>query len=166
MKKLLFVLVLFFIVMGGVGLFAQNRLTVNLADLEATRNPTAFTRNYDFFVIHFPEFPENINWSNFNRVIVRVKYYRANGNEIRQGHGMAITSIFYDYDAASPNIFNAGANVPAREDNIGLTGPNAISRDGGQRITLNRAPGGIVLQNADEAVRFVELVEVTFFRAQ
>jgi len=128
------------------------------------RNPTAFTRNYDYFVVHFPEFAGNINWSNFNRVIVRVKYFRANGNEIRQGHGNAITTIFYDFNPSSPDIFSLGANVPVRSENLGLTGPSDISRDGGARASFNRAPGGLVLQNASETVSFIELVEVTFFR--
>jgi hypothetical protein len=166
MKKLAVLFVLFCIV-GGVNLFAQDTYTVDLSGL-TVKNPTAFPRQYDYHIVSFDNLPADVNWSRFNRVIVRVKFYGANGDEIRQAHGLGITSMYYERNPDnphSPEIFDgANRNVPLKTDNIGLTGPGAASQDNGIRISLNRAPGGIVLQNGNARVAFIELVELTFFR--
>jgi len=162
MKKFVVFLALFFVVIGG--LFAQNRVSVDLSQLESIRNPVAFTRQFDFWGVNIEgAVPSNVNWTQMNRIIVRVKYFRgANGQtEIRQGSGIAHCHLFYDY---SGNWFDAGNIAIPRIDNIGLTGPAPASQDQGRAISLTRAPAGIVFQNAAANVTFIEIQEITFFR--
>jgi hypothetical protein len=164
MKKLVVFSVLFFLVMGGIGLFAQDRLTVDLSTLPATKNANAFTKNYDDFLITFPAWPSNINWSNFNRIIVKVKYFGANGNEIRQADGQAMVVLIYDPagDIRGPEM-GAGPNTPLKEFNLG-GGSSSLHRDAGGRLNINKAPGAILFQNSNVNVRFIEVQEITFFR--
>ena len=166
MKKFVFSLALFFLVMGGIELFAQDMYTVDLSTIQV-KNDTAFTKNYDYFVIFFDDLPGGINWSNFNRVIIRAKMYNRSGRELRQGNGMAMASIFYEINMSNysnPSIFDAGANVPLKQYNIGETGPGRISTEKGEGISLKKAPEGIVFQNANETVGFIEVLEITFFK--
>ena len=168
MKKLAIVLALFLIA-GSLSLFAQDRYTLTPENLSAIKNPTAFTRQYDVWVVQFVDLPANINWSSFNRVIVRVKISNHSGRELKQGHGNVITTIFYENNPANHDdpkfpLFSIGPNVPFRSENLGETGPAAVSTDKGDRITLNKMPGGIVLQNGNTTTAFIEIMEITFFK--
>jgi len=151
--------------MGGISLFAQNRLTVDLSTLPATRNAAPFTRAWDNFFIQFPPWPANINWSNFNRAIIRIKYFDENGVEIRQSDSRAVAILVYDPAGDIFGLPNGGpsSNIPLKELNVG-GGSGMVHRDNGARISLDRAPGGINFQNNDLSVRFIEVTEITFFR--
>ena len=163
MKKFAFVFVLFIIVMGGMEVFAQDRYTVDLNTLPAKRNATAFTRAWDYFVINFPAFPANINWSNFNRVIVRARYFNADGSEIRQQDSKVQVTLVYDPNGDLFGPENGpGPNTPLKAQNLG--GSGSVHRDNGAAVRLNAAPGAIVFQNNTPDVAFVEVDEITFFR--
>lgn len=163
MKKFVATLIVFFIVMGSVSLLAQDRFTLDLTKhVSATKNPTAFAKQYDYFGIEFIDLPRNINWTQYNRVIVRAQCQRSNGANLRDAEGNAFVMVFYDADGPK---FDLGPNVPAKEWNIGSNGPGPISTDRGANITLTKAPGGIMLQNGSTSVAYIELLEVTFYKS-
>jgi hypothetical protein len=165
MKKLAVTLTLFLIVMGSVGLFAQDRLTVDLKTLPLTRNAEAFKARWDDLMIVFPAWPATINWPNFNRVVVKIKYFDANNREIRQQDGQAILSLVEDPngDIRGPGTEGPSPNIPYKTYNVG-GGSSSISRDTGAMVRFTKAPGAILIQNADANVKFIEVQEITFFR--
>jgi len=165
MKKLVVTLMIFLIVMGSVNLFAQDRLTVDLNTLPATRNAAAFTKNYDDFLIEFPEWPATINWANFNRVIIKAKYFDANNREIRQADGKAMVSLIEDPkgDIRGPGDAVPSPNIPFKTFNVG-GGSSAVSTNNGAAVRLTKAPGAILFQNSDAGVRFIEVQEITFYK--
>jgi len=112
---------IFLIVMGSVNLFAQDRLTVDLKTLPATRNEAAFTKSWDDFLVEFPVWPANINWANFNRVIVRIKYFDANNQEIPQADSQVMVTLIYDPkgDIRGPEN-GTGPNTPLKVQNVGF----------------------------------------------
>ena len=120
------------------------------------RNVDPFTRNYDNLPIMFTELADI---TKFQRVTIRAKYFNANGEEIIQGDGNAMVSMFYDpagdiYSDGSPNLILKEFNVG------GFSG--IVSTDRGVRISANRNPAGILLQNSNEGVKFIEVTEITF----
>jgi hypothetical protein len=164
MKKLVVVFVLFFIVMGGVSLFAQERLTVNLSTLPFTRNAEPLTARWGDVLIRFPAWPANVDWTRFNRVIIRAKYFNAEGNEIRQQDDHVMVTLIYnpEGDIRGPEM-GPGPNTPLKAFNVG-GGSSTVHTDRGAPIRLERAPGAILFQNANANVRFIEVTEITFFR--
>ena len=170
MKKIAVVLALFLIV-GAVSLFAQDRFTLDLSKhLDGPRrNPKEFEKQYDHYGILFKDLPANVNWSQFNRVIVRIKCFRNETAELREGFGNLLATIFYEGNPENwgePRVFDVGANVPFRAENIGAAGSSsgAVSKDSGAPITLTKAPGGIMIQNASATVKYIEVLEITFFK--
>jgi hypothetical protein len=163
MKKLAVTLTLFLIVMGSVSLFAQDRLTVDLKTLPLTKNATAFTKNYDDLLITFPAWPATVNWTSFDRIIVKVKYFDANNREIRQGDTKAMVTLVYDPngDLRGPDM-GAGPNTPLKVFNVG--GTSSPISGNGSAIRLTQAPGAILFQNSDANVKFIEVQEITFFK--
>ena len=184
MKKIAIALVLCLIVVGG--LFAQDySFSVNIDRLKAQvpiRNEhplgsgryVARNTAYEWYFLEFPAdtFPANLQWSRFNRVRVVLKYFRANGQEIRQGSNNAMVVFVYDPkgDHEGPPQ-TPGPNTPIKIFNVG--GANGNFRPSGEsgaviNPPLNRAPGGMTLQKQgpDSPVRFIELQEITFFEAR
>jgi uncharacterized membrane protein len=169
MKKLVATLIVFFVVMGTVNLMAQNRITLDLDKNLSAKITTPFTRNYDVFGITFKDLPTNIDWTQFNRVVVKVQCKRASGRAITDDYGNAVCSIFYEgnpdnWDDPAKPVFYEGANVPIKADNIGSKGPAPISTDRGTPIKLTKAPGGIMIQNTSDTVVLIEVLEITFFK--
>jgi hypothetical protein len=180
MKKLVVTLIVFFIVMGSVSLMAQTRVTVDLSTVKYNyftnadnlygtptpgfKNAEPFKGIYDGMFIHFAAWPRSIDFTAFDRIIVKVKYYRANGAEIRQGDGQAMAVLVYDPtgDVKGPEQ-GAGPNTPLKQFNVGGTS-STISKDAGTALRLTKAPGGILLQNTNVNVKFIEVEEITFFK--
>jgi len=156
---------LFLIVMGSVGLFAQDKLTVDLKTLPMTRNAAPFTKQYDDLLIEFPAWPSTINWANFNRVIVKVKYFDASNKEIPQGNDKALLSIVEDPkgDIRGPGDAVPSPNIPFKTFNVGGS-YSSVSKDTGAAVKFTKAPGAILLQNASDSVKFIEVQEITFFK--
>ncbi|MDR2964677.1 MAG: hypothetical protein LBU88_02760 [Treponema sp.] len=170
MKKFAIALVLCLIVTAGV--FAQDSFTVDLSKLGELKNSEPINTPYGMFVINFPEgtFPANLPWAQYNRIRVIFKYFRANGAEVRQGNENAFVVLVYDPngDVAGPPQ-GPGPNTPVKIFNVGGSNnrSGAISSPAGAGITpLTQAPGAILLQRQgpDSPVRFIELVELTFFK--
>ena len=164
MKKIIVFLALFAVVMGGAGLFSQDRLTVDLNALSAKRNTAAFTKNRDDFLVRFPAFPDNINFSQYTRLIVRIKYFDAGNNEISQDDGQAMATLIYDPSGDIRGPENGpGPNTPLKTFNIG--GPSSsISRDTGMVLRINSAPAAILFQNTSINVKYIEISEITFIK--
>jgi len=173
MKKIVPIFLALFLIVGAVSLFAQDKLTVNLNTLKAmkmdgnnvsdestgetVRNKEPFTRNYDNLPILFTELPANI--TSYRRVTIKAKYFNASGEEIKQADGNAMVTLFYDVKA---DLFTDGnPNLIIKEFNVG-GGSSGISRDRGVAMRLNKPPAGILLQNSNANVKFIEITEITF----
>jgi len=164
MKKIGPIFLALFLIVGAVSIFAQDRLTVDLSTLPLTKNDTPFTKNYDDLLITFPAWPSNINWANFNRIIVKAKYFGADGSERKQADTEAMVSLIYDLkgDIRGPDM-GPGPNTPLKQFNVG--GPSGgISRDTGSAVRLTKAPEAILFQNSNVNVKFIEVTEITFFK--
>jgi hypothetical protein len=184
MKKLVAVLLVFFIVMGSVSLMAQDKptLTLDLKTLKAVnlnagdkigdpipggalKNTVPFPKNYSDLMILIPAMP-NVKWDAFDRVIIKVKYFGEDGKEMKnQKDGMGMVTILYDVngDIRGGSGEGPGPNNPLKTYNLGGSS-SRISTSGGSPLKMDKAPGGILIQNSDAVVKFIELVEVTFFK--
>ena len=143
-----------------------DRLEVDLSTLPATINAKPFEKNYDDFPIIFPAWPANIDWTNFNRAIIRVKYYYDDMEEIDPSDGQAMVSLVYDItgDWRGPEM-GPGPNTPLKHFNLGGYS-GSLHLENGARIRLERAPEMILFQNSNVNVSFIELTELVFFRAE
>jgi hypothetical protein len=182
MKKLVAVLLVFFIVMGSVSLMAQAkpRLEVDLKTLTKVsiasdkvgdpirggnplRNNEPFSKNYDDLMFLIPAMP-NVDWTAFDRVILKVKYFNEAGVEMPQADTRAMATIIYDPkgDLRGGSGEGPGPNNPLKTYNVGGYSTN-ISGNGAP-IKMNKAPGAILLQNSSADVKFIEIEELTFFK--
>jgi hypothetical protein len=165
MKKLVAVLLVFFIVMGSVSLMAQGkaRLEVNLKTLPLIKNATAFTKNYDDLLIKFPAWPAGTDFTAFDRVIIKVKYYNEAGVEMSQNDTRAMVTLVYDPDGdlRGPEM-GPGPNTPFKMMNVG--GYSSSVSTTGSAMKLAKAPGAILFQNSSADVKFIEVEEITFFK--
>jgi len=127
------------------------------------RNPTPFTKNYDNLFILLPEFPVDV--TKYTRITIRAKYFNDKGEEINQGDGNAMVSVIENVNDAK-NIRGGSAegiypNIPLKQYNLGgFSG--TVSTDKGARIRYSRAPGGILFQNSNVGVKFIEVTEIIF----
>ncbi|MDR0501739.1 MAG: CsgG/HfaB family protein [Treponema sp.] len=134
--------------------------SVNLNALPLKRNDKPFANQWDDFFIPFPQFQVDV--TKYQRITVKVKYFNANGREIEQSDGMAMLSLIYDPkgDWRGPEM-GPGPNTPVKEFNLGGYS-GQIHTNKGVRMNLTRAPGGILFQNSNANVRFIEVTEITF----
>jgi hypothetical protein len=127
------------------------------------RNPSPFTQNYDDLFVLLPEFPVDV--TKYTRITIRAKYFNDKGEEISQGDGNAMVSVIENVSDAK-NIRGGGAegiypNIPLKQYNLGgFSG--TVSTDKGARIRYSRAPGGILFQNSNVGVKFIEVTEIIF----
>ena len=129
------------------------------------KNLTPFTKNYDDLFIIFPQFPVDV--TKFSRVTIRAKYYDANGEEIPPGDGNAMVSIIEDVNVKDSKLIRGGAaegvypNIPFKQYNtMGFSG--TAHTDKGARVRFSKAPGGVLFQNSNLGVKYIELTEFTF----
>ncbi|MDR1869173.1 MAG: hypothetical protein LBQ82_04215 [Treponema sp.] len=130
-----------------------------------TKNVTPLTKNYDDVFIIFPQFPVDV--TKFSRVTIRAKYYNANGEEIPPGDGNAMVSIIEDVNVKDSKLIRGGAaegvypNIPFKQYNtMGFSG--TAHTDKGARVRFSKAPGGVLFQNSNVGVKYIELTEFTF----
>jgi len=139
---------------------------VDLSKLPHTINPEEFEKNWDDFMIVFPPWPNNIDWAFLNRIRVQIRYYWDDMEEIAPADTNAMVSLIYDLngDIRGP-ADGPGPNTPLKHFN--LMGPSGtIHSEGGARLFLDKAPSAILFQNSHERVSFIEVTEITFFRAE
>jgi hypothetical protein len=181
MKKLVAVLLVFFIVMGRVSLMAQAkpRLTLDLTKLTAVnvlagdkvgdpiggtklRNVEPFPKTYADLMILIPDMP-GVNWAGFDRIIVKIRYFDASGKEMAQADTRAMVTLVYDIngDLRGPSM-GPGPNTPLKVLNVG--GYSSAISDTGSAMRLTKAPGAILFQNSHVDVKFIEVDEITFYK--
>ena len=125
------------------------------------RNPTAFTRNWQGMLITFPE--DLFDISKYSRVTVNLRFFNANREELAPRDSMAMLVFVYNVagDWHGPSM-GPGPNTPVKEMNVmGFSG--LINTDRGVRHNMNRVPGAIFIQKAqDPNVAFIELSRIVF----
>jgi hypothetical protein len=127
---------------------------------KGAKNATAIPARWDGVLFAFGALPDSI--TSFKRVTINAKYYDASGKEIAQGDGKVMVVVAYDLkgDLKGPEM-GAGRNTPLKEFNVGGAS-GLVSGEKGVRINLAQAPGGVLLQAADAAVKFIEVTQITF----
>jgi len=136
------------------------------------------------FPIYLPPFPEDIDWSGFNRARARVRYYYDDFNELDPANSKVMVSLIYDpegdwrgpADTFGPNTplkaFNlTNGRRPGEEDleesEIAMgsrDGASGISSEKGSFVSLDKAPSIILFQSAsDPGVAYIEVTEITLF---
>jgi len=126
------------------------------------KNTTPLQRQWDGVLFSFAASNIPADITQYKRITINCKYFNANGEEIAQGDGKAMVVLIYDLngDLKGPEL-GAGKNTPLKEFNLGgFSG--IVNQDKGSRISLNQAPGGVLLQAADPNVKFLEITQVTF----
>jgi len=124
------------------------------------KNATPIANRWDGVLFAFSNLPADI--TQYKRVTINCKYYDAKGEEIAQSDGKAMVVMVYDLagDLKGPEM-GAGKNTPLKEFNLGgFSG--MVSTDKGSRVNLTQAPGGVLLQAADQGVKFIEVTQITF----
>jgi len=126
-----------------------------------TKNQTPFTKGWDDFMMLIPESSLPKNLSDYQRLTVTCKYYKADGEEIPQSDSIAMVVVIYDPsgDIRGPAM-GPGANTPVKEMNVGgFSG--LIQKDRGIRVTFAKAPGAIMFQNnPGTPCAFIELTSM------
>jgi hypothetical protein len=147
---------------GGSGGATENLppYTIELSSFEFVKNAAPFTKKYDDLIIPFPEFSVDI--TKYSRVTITCKYYGADGVELAQGDTKAMVTLAYDPkgDIRGPEM-GPGKNTPLKEMNVGGYS-GLVNTDKGVRVRLTQAPGIILFQNSDDAVKYIELTGITF----
>ena len=126
---------------------------------KGVKNTTPLASRWDGVLFVFPAFPVDV--TQFKRVTINAKYYNEKGEEIAPGDGKAMVVIAYDIngDLKGPEM-GSGPNTPLKEFNLGgFSG--LVSTEKGVRLNLGKAPGGVLVQAADPAVKFLELTQFT-----
>jgi len=146
-----------------VAILDKKANTIVGTPVPGVRNAEPFTQNYDDLFIILPEFPEDV--TKYQRITIRAKYFDANGEEIPAGDGNAMVSVIEDVND-SANIRGGAAegvykNIPFKQYNVGGFSGTAHT-DKGARLRYSRAPGGILFQNSNTGVKFIELTELIF----
>ncbi|MDR0503875.1 MAG: hypothetical protein LBH16_11205 [Treponema sp.] len=124
------------------------------------RNQTPFPKNYADLMFIFDEFPVDV--TQYQRITIKCKYFNEAGEEIPAGDTNAMVVLVYDIDGDKRGpAMDAGPNTPLKEMNLmGYSG--VVSTDKGSRSRLTKAPGGILFQNSNAGVKFIEVTEITW----
>ena len=139
-----------------------DKLEVDLSTLPITRNLEPLEEPLSEFPIYFPEWEDDIDWSYFNRIRVKVKYYSDDMIELAPHNGMGIVMLVYDPDEDWSELKDGhNPNTPLRASNLmGQSG--AVSMEGGSWLFMDKAPSIILFQNVSPDVAFIEVTEITF----
>jgi hypothetical protein len=142
------------------GTAALQPYSVDLKTLPMVKNARPFARKWDDLIIRFPPFPVDV--TKYTRVTITCKYYDADGVEIEQSDTKAMVSFLYDASSKDrgPDM-GPGGNAPLKELNVGGYS-GMVNKDKGVRVILKQAPEVIILQNCDDAVKYIELTSVVF----
>jgi len=126
-----------------------------------TRNEEALAGRWADFMILLPEFPD-VDFTQFSRVTIVANYFDADGEQLAHQDDMVMVTLIYDPsgDIRGPEM-GPGPNTPLKQFNVG-GGSGSVHRERGSILRLTRQPMAVLLQNASPAVRYIELVELTF----
>jgi len=145
---------------GGGGGAALKSYSVDLSTLPLVKNAKPFVKKYDDLLITFPQFPVDV--TQYSRITITCKYFDASGTELTQADTRAMVSLIYDLkgDIRGPEM-GPGKNTPLKEMNVGgFSG--LVDKDRGVRIKITQPLGGILFQNSDDIVKFIELTGIIF----
>jgi len=137
--------------------------TINFADWGLpTRNAVAFGGQWADFLIQFPDEIHDTNFRNFSRVTIRANAFNADGELLPAGDDMMMVTVILDMsgDIRGPEG-GPGPNTPLKEFNVGGSMGTVHTRRG-TPLRLTRAPEGILFQNSNAIVRYIEVTEITF----
>jgi len=140
-------------------MFSDKTNSLGAATAKGVKNATPIPGQWDGVFFIFSDFPVDV--TKYKRVTINAKYYDGKGAEITQADGKTMVVVVYDLngDLKGPEM-GAGKNTPLKEFNVGgFSG--MVSQDKGSRITLTKAPGGILLQAADPSVKYIEVTQFT-----
>ena len=167
MKKIAFILAVLIVFSftgctstGGGGARAEPYI-VDLSTLPSVKNTRPFTRAWEDFRINLPDFP--IDYSQYSRLTITVKYYDASNAEIPQNDSNCMVSVIYDArgDIWGPQM-GPGPNTPVKEFNVGGYS-GFIHTDRGIRVTFKHPPEMIMFQNNEGSdVAYIELTGLIF----
>jgi len=127
---------------------------------ETVKNAKPFAKNYDDLMLVFPEM--DIDITAFSRITITCKYFNEDGNELAQGDGNAMVVLVNDLagDWRGPAM-GPGPNTPLKEFNVGgFSGQ--VNTDRGSRIRLSTMPAGILFQNSNIGVKYIECTSIVF----
>jgi hypothetical protein len=127
---------------------------------KGVRNTIPFAKRYDGVLFYLSGITADL--SQYRRITINATCFDAKGEEIAPKDGNAMVVVIYDPkgDLKGPEM-GAGKNTPLKEFNIGgFSG--MVHKPNGSRLTLSQAPGAILLQCSSDAVKFIEITEVTF----
>jgi len=127
----------------------------------ARRNAVPLGAQWADFLIRFPDEIHDIDFRAFGRVTIRANAFNADGEPLA-GDDLMMVTLIYDMagDIRGPEG-GPGPNTPLKEFNVGGSMGQVHNRRG-VPVRLTRAPEGILFQNSNAIVRYIEVVEVIF----
>jgi uncharacterized repeat protein (TIGR02543 family) len=121
-------------------------------DSLTVKNNEAWTANYQGFVITLPEYPQDFNIASYSKFTVNGKFYQSDGEtEIPADWGKGQIKFITD-----PTGSWSGDNVLLEKSNLGM------SETVNAALALSTVPGGLVVQNSNASVAFIEITEIKF----
>ncbi|MCL2440378.1 MAG: hypothetical protein FWD14_01430 [Treponema sp.] len=145
-------------------------LRVDVSKFPAVRNANPFTKRFDDFILDLSAvLPEEdaVNWAYFNRFVVRVQYFDANRNPIANANDLGMMTLVYDLaviERPGGRGGDPGVNVGnAAQKQFNVMGGWTTAHTRGCIINLRARPAGLILQNAADHVRFIEIKEIIFY---
>ena len=89
----------------GDGIFADKEGSCGICPTcegktHVTMNAVPFQEQWQDFPIYLPELPEDIEWKNYNRVRIRVRYYYDDFEEFDPANNKVMVSFIYNPNAA------------------------------------------------------------------
>ena len=136
--------------------------TVDLETLPEVKNSAPFTIEYDDFLIKFPEFFKEIDFTSFSRITINCKYFDSGNTEISQRNSHAMVVLIYDADGDIRGPTDVpGPNTPLKEFHLGGAW-GRVSKEAGADLSLDKAPEAILFQNANLYVKYIEVTEIKF----
>jgi len=154
---------------SGPELTKMDILTVDLSALPYTKNTAPLTRQWADVIFDFEGvLPDDIDWGNFNRLIVKINYFDANNRLIAHDNDLAMLTLVYDLSQLENPVLGRGADPGinignAAQKQFNLMGEWSNVHTRGCMIALLRKPGALVLQNSNARVAFIEVTEITFY---
>jgi hypothetical protein len=121
------------------------------------KNTIAFSGNYDDLLILIPESALPPDMSKYTRCTITANHFNKAGAEIKPDFGNGMVSLVIDIKG---NIRTDGnPNLALKEFNLGR---DSISTDRGVRLMSKQPPQGVLIQNSNTNVAFIELTGLIF----
>jgi len=121
------------------------------------KNTVAFSANYDDLLILIPASALPADFSKYKRCTITATCFNKAGAEIKPDYGNGMVSLVIDIKG---NIRSDGnPNLLLKEFNLGR---DSISTDRGVRLLSSQPPQGVLVQNSNTNVAFIEVTGIIF----